>query len=247
MNGATCTELCEDPRLKFKCTCSQGYAGKFCKRKIRTCKDYLAIDPNFRAGKYFLLDDDDLPYRTFCDFGPEKGLAWTLVESFAFSNKDIFKNKPFYNDYPVNEANFLWSSFRLSEDRMEELLESSTHFRATCNFSASHDKRYTDYLRAKLSVLNLLEMKSDNCFTFEYFSVAGSNCSNCDFAFYHKSHNKHHPHIDCDASVRRCDKPMSVPGCTSAGEDLFGIYDNYISDHSCSSSQSATTQWWFGS
>lgn len=174
-------------------------------------------------------------------------MAWTLVESFTFSKNNIFNKKPFYKDYAVNEATFNWISFRLSLSRMTNLIKHSTHFRATCNDSPSSSTNYTDYFRAKTSELNLMTMKTSQCFVAEYFSVAGASCSNCKFTFYQNSFFSYHPHIDCFYRTIACRAAISIPGCTLLGQDLFGFYSIYSVKHGCTASPSGSTKWWFGS
>ena len=41
-DGGTCTELCEDAKNKFNCSCAIGYYGRYCqKRKVASCKEQL--------------------------------------------------------------------------------------------------------------------------------------------------------------------------------------------------------------
>ena len=234
--------------MKLNCTCPQGYAGKFCTTKMRSCKDYLAADPTTKSGRYGLLDSADRLYTTYCDFGSETGMAWTLIESFTFSNNNsTYQEKPFYVDRAVNEASFNWASFRLSLSHMQDISDHSTHIRATCNFSPSAGVNYTDYLRLKLSEINTLTFKGEKCVTVEFFSFVGSSCSTCSLMFYNNQAWSLHPHIDCFYSPKACStSAFPVPGCTATGQDLFGYYKYVLHTHGCSSSPSAKTQWWFG-
>ena len=52
--------------------------------------------------------------QSYCDFTSEAGKAWTLIESFSLSNKEIYKNNPFYHDFPRNENSFKWDDFGVS-------------------------------------------------------------------------------------------------------------------------------------
>lgn len=194
-----------------------------------------------------MLDEHDNIYRTFCDFEPENEMAWTLIESFAYSNNQLFRKKAFYVDSPINQNNFNWLSFRLYRGRMYELAKFSTHFRASCNTSPYNSTNYTDYVVGKLSELNLFTMRGRQCFTAEYLSVAGTNCSNCGFMVYQSAGGAAHPHIDCYQSTLNCNAPVLIEGCTSRGEDIFGMYFRLLPEHGCSSSQYAINKWWFGS
>ena len=55
LNSGQCTELCDNPKLKFNCTCAEGYTGKLYQIKSRSCKDYMN---NGTDGKYVIFDKD---------------------------------------------------------------------------------------------------------------------------------------------------------------------------------------------
>ena len=152
----------------MNCTCTHGHVGRFFGTKIKPCKDYLTAEPSSKSGQYFILDSTNQPYRTYCDFGSEARMAWTLIESFALSNS-VQHNKGFLVDNAINEASFNWPSFHLSLGHMKELYNQCTHFRATCNFSPSGAVNYFDYIRVKTSELNLLTVLPFKCIIFELF------------------------------------------------------------------------------
>ena len=111
----------------------------------------------------------------FCDIDSEKRFVWTLIESLSLRNNNKFSDKAFYQNYPKkSERIFAWSKFHLSRALMMATANNSTHVRATCNFD-SEKRNYRDYLRAKLSDLNVMNFNSIQCKKIEFVSVRGYN------------------------------------------------------------------------
>ena len=244
----TYTELCHLAKNKFKCTCTTEYYGKLCrKRRATSCKEQLKKDRRSQSGLYLLLDPTSKSlYEVFCDYTSENGLIWTLIESFSLANKLEFAIKPFYKDYPVNQNSFTWNRFRLSRPRMNSIASHSTHVRATCNFNTD-GVNYTDYLRAKLSDIDVTRLNFDGCKRYEYINIRGYNCHNCTAHFVQK--NKWHAHVDSYYGSRKgCQFKSPLPGSLklNGGEDNFGWYNSVNHVHRCSASANATTQWWIG-
>ena len=72
------------------------------------CRGDDGTDP---SGVYQLFDPtNNSVYDVFCDFTSEKGFVWTLIESFSFRYNDEFKDKAFYEDHPLNQEAFTWST-----------------------------------------------------------------------------------------------------------------------------------------
>ena len=241
LNNGQCTELCDNPKLKFNCACAEGYTGKLCQIKSRSCKDYINNAVN---GKYVVFDNNGNKLNVFCDFLSEKGFAWTLVESFSFQNNNLINTARFSKDKPLNENNPNWVKYRLSHAHMKEIAEQSTYFRATCQFPIDGVK-YVDYLRGRLSDFNLLETEIDGCAKYEYVNIRGYQCFNCT-ALTGQTVIMH-MHLDSYWSVN-CGL-VRAPGAISNdgdGEDNFGRYQTMNPDHRCSSNSTAMTQWWLG-
>ena len=188
-------------------------------------------------------------YEVFCDAISEKGFVWTLIESFSFRNNNEFADKAFYKDFPVNQDAFSWSEFRLSWPLMNAIASRSTHVRATCNFNTD-ELKYSDYLRAKLTDIDVMRLNFYGCKKYEFVSVRGYNCTNCTADFVQT--NVYHAHIDSyynGPKGRRCQCTRISTGAVegrSTGEDNFGLYGTVNTLHSCVSSSDSTTQWWFG-
>ena len=185
-------------------------------------------------------------YEVFCDYTSENGFIWTLIESFSLANNHEFANKPFYEDYPVNQNSFTWNKFRLSWSWMNFIASHSTHVRATCNFNTD-GLNYTDYLRAKLSDSNVMSLNFDNCKRYEYINIRGYNCHNCTAHFVQR--DNWHAHVDSyHGSQRGCQFSCPFAGAVKmkGGEDNFGWYESINHVHRCSASANSTRQWWIG-
>ena len=121
------------------------------------------------------------PLTVYCDFDSEKGFVWTLIESFAYMNQAMFRERAFYYNVPVNQNAFKWQKYRLSYANMKEIADRSTHARATCKFD-TEGLNYDDYLRVKLSEINIMNFrvaKFAACQKFEYVNIRGVGCTNC--------------------------------------------------------------------
>ena len=244
-NGGTCTELCHHAKQKFNCTCAIGYVGKFCEKKIPTsCKELqLEAKKPKNSTVYTLYDPASKSfYQTFCDLISENGFLWTLLESFSLANNNHFKAQAFFKDYPVNQNSFKWYKFRLSLPIMRSTLRHTTHFRATCNFNTD-GLVTTDYLRAKTSELNILQLDSYPCVKMEYINIRGYHCYDCTALV--GQNIKRHLHSDSSYVVKSC-QFTSARDSSVESEDDFGHYCTINPLHRCTSGDNATTQWWFG-
>ena len=227
-----------------------GYYGRFCqKRSATSCKEQLKKNGGNQSGVYELFDPANMSmYEVFCDAISEKGFVWTLIESFSLRNNDEFADKAFYKDFPVNQDTFSWNKFRLSRPLMNATANRSTHVRATCNFN-TEELKYSDYLRAKFTDIDVMRLDFDGCKKYEFISVRGYNCTSCTAHFVQR--DTWHAHVDSyynGPGMRGCQcnriSVGAVKGLT--GEDNFGWYETVNKNHSCVSSSDSTTQWWFG-
>ena len=245
-NGGTCTEVCHHAKQKFNCTCAKGFFWKVVWKEksnilqaatTRSKEDkkfyciHLVYDP---ASKSF--------YETSCDLTSKTGFVWTLLESFSLANKNGFKAQPFLQDYPVSQNSFKWNKFRLSLPIMNSTLRHSTHFRATCNFN-TEGLATTDYLRAKTTDLNILQLNSWPCVKMEYINIRGYDCYNC-MALLIQGINWH-LHTDSSYKVKACQFTSARDSSVTA-EDKFGYYNAINTLHRCTSGNDSTTPWWFG-
>ncbi|XP_067026117.1 uncharacterized protein [Acropora muricata] len=245
-NGGTCTELCHHAKQKFNCTCAKGFFGKLCEKKIPTSCKQLQLEAKKPKNStlYTLYDPGSKSfYQTFCDLTSENGFVWTLLESFSLANNNHFKAQPLEKDYPVNQNSFKWNKFRLSLPIMTSTLSHSTHVRATCNFNAD-GLVTTDYLRAKTTDVNILQLYRGPCVKMEYINIRGYDCYDCTVVI---SQNINF-HLHSDSSLESCqfNSASNSSVKSGGGEDNFGYYYTINPSHRCTSGDKATTQWWFG-
>ena len=236
--------MCDPKQRRFNCTgCTAGYGGHRCQIKLpQTCKDLLSSGVR-RNGIHTVYDQKDKPFKVFCDFTSESGAAWTLVQSHTLANNDQFKKKPLYLfDEPVNEDSPEWNAYRLSKSRMMSVRQTSTHWRATCNFPTD-GVDFRDYLRASLGDFDIMAASINRCMRYEYLNIRGIACTGCSaWTFY----SDKAPHIDSWLSSEKgCEFNGRAKGAVN-GEDNFGFYYQSNIAFRCSSSASSTTEYWIG-
>ena len=105
---------------------------------------------------------------------------------------------------------------------MNSTLSHSTHFRATCN-SNTDGLVTTDYLRAKTTDRDILQLNSATCVKMEYINIGRYDCCNCMAKMSQTSH--WHLHT-ISHNVRRCQftSPRSGPLASSGDDGNFGFY-----------------------
>ena len=103
--------------------------------------------------------------------------AVKTISVLILANNNHFKAQAFIKDYPVNQK---WNKFRLSKVIRRSTLSHSTHFRTTCNFNTD-GLVTTDYLRAKTTDLNILQLNSYSwpCVRMEYINIRDYHCYDC--------------------------------------------------------------------
>lgn len=124
------------------------------------------------------MDRDNNSFPVYCSFGPETGFVWTLIQSYALKNNGTFVSKPFYlHDMPINQDAPEWRSYRLSMSRMRYIANSSTHWRATCNYPTP-GVDYQDYIRTSLAKVDLLALPDEVfwCGWYEFVQIRGIEC-----------------------------------------------------------------------
>ncbi|KAL9969773.1 hypothetical protein ACROYT_G022030 [Oculina patagonica] len=242
LNGGLCTEHCDNVTVKFSCSCVAGFTGNFCETTLtlHSCSSYYASDSSLQNGVYEISNHNNTErFNVYCDFTSEPGFIWTLVESFEKIKKNDFKND-FLADMPIRANDPQFSEHRLSLSARTHLLSDSTHVRATCEFDKGFS--YTDYLRGKLSYIQLVG--SNGCKLFERINIRGIECRDCK-ARYYGVYNEHN-HIASDVG-QSCGCANCVQWVNSTNsEDSFGHYGSANPNHRCVRNDQATTQWWLG-
>ena len=197
-------------------------------------------------GIYNILDEQNISFPVYCDFGSEPGVAWTLIQSHSLQNNDAFKSKAFFlHDMPVNQDAPEWNNYRLSMSRMKSIQDVSTHWRATCNFMTD-GVDYHDYWRVSLKNLDLFMEPVHGlfCLFSEFVNIRGNECANCTVLCGYESVVS--LHMDSWYNQEHgCEFNGQAGGIKN--EDNFGYYVANNSAFRCTSSISSTSQFWLGS
>ena len=234
---------------RFKCNCPMGYAGNLCQDVVKSCRGY--VNGRRVSGLYMVFDDNMNPFDVFCDFDLNSTMTWTLVLSYELRKKDLFHQKPFNLNFSVDENTPRWDAYRLSKPRMQSIQNDSSNFRMTCNYD-TEGVVFRDYLQAANDKMDIITFDSFVngvvCIFVEWINIRGQECKNCTAVLIQGGQHKFPLHFDsCYAGGQVCEfRPNNCLPCNGYGEDNFGVYDCVNPAHRCSSSQSATTQTWFG-
>ncbi|XP_028416304.1 uncharacterized protein LOC114540227 [Dendronephthya gigantea] len=243
-NGGTYHSIAPTNRIspRFKCNCTAGYAGNLCQTVAKSCRGYENSERI--PGKYKVFDEGMNLFEVFCDFDSGSRMTWTLILSYQFKHRVTF-DKPYSNDLPKNQDSPRWDEYRLSKSRMQSIQKDSSHFRFTCKYDTD-GMIYRDYLQASNDQLDILSYKNEKwCHMVDVINVRGQSCSKCTVFFHQEFFILH---SDSHAAVSEGCQFQLAGGktCGSYSEDAFGHYFCVNTEHRCSSSDSATTQTWFG-
>ena len=240
--GGTCTELCTDVKVKFSCACPVNFGGRVCEI-APSCLDIKTRDPQVASGEYTIQDTLGNFFKTYCDFSSEGDFVWTLVETFSLANLQHFAGAHFGGNWPRNERSMNWLKFRLTRTAMNYVNnQGATHFRATCDFEKDTFDINTDYLRGAILNLNFFSGGSnitETCIEYERVRIFGAGCDDCTAETWHAP--GYHAHIEDNS----CDLQVAINYAGSRRE-YFGYFQAINSNHACTSSPAATTQWWLG-
>ena len=252
-NGGTCHEVCDVRARRYKCACPSGYCGHRCHKKLQSCYDIL-LSGRHTNGIYQIVNVTNGVLNVYCDFESEPGGAWTLVQSYSLekgqrgSEKDIFSDKPLFQDFPVNESlPSDWSSYRLSLADMQFIRSQSTHWRATCDFT-EFGVNFRDYLRASFDAFDVMVAPSDvppytRCRPYDFINIRGNQCINC--TVFTITHPDYPLFILSGLAPGECDFD-SRPNRGKSLEFNFGYYSLVNPAFRCSVNNDSTTQFWFG-
>jgi hypothetical protein len=223
-----------------------GYAGNLCQDVAKYCRGY--VNGKRVSGLYMVFDDNMNPFDVFCDFDMNSTMTWTLVQSYELRKKDLFSRKTFNLNFSVDENTPRWDAYRLSKPRMQSIQKDSSKFRMTCNYDTD-GVVFRDYLQAANDQMDIITfVKGDVCLFVEWINIRGQECKNCTAFLYQGGPTKRPLHTDSYfAGDAGCEFwPSMGLYCSGDEEDNFGRYQCVNPAHRCSSSQSATTQIWFG-
>ena len=79
------------------------------------------------------------------------------IESFSKINEALLVRFPFTKDHPPNETNINWDLFRLSKVTMKDISSRSIFWRGTCSIISRLRVDFRDYIRVRVSVLDLTQ------------------------------------------------------------------------------------------
>ena len=196
-----------------------------------------------------VFDDNMNPFNVSCDFDLNSTMTWTLVQSYELRKKDLFHHKAFNLNFSVDENTPCWDAYRLSKPRMQSIQNDSSKFRMTCNYDTD-GVVFRDYLQAANDQMDIITFVNGGmCILVEWINIRGQECKYCTAFLYQGGQYKDTLHSDSYLAAGHfgCEfTPNKGISCNGPGEDNFGYYACVNPAHRCSSSQSATTQTWFG-
>ena len=129
----------------------------------------------FENGYYWLFDDQNQRYVSYCDLSSEPGAAWTLVVSWNKASKNLsFSKQEISTGRTSQPQNPNWNVYRQTMARMKSLCSRSTHWRATCSFNLMKAIDYRDYIRGSFSDFDIMTfLGKGKCFKVEYVNIRG--------------------------------------------------------------------------
>lgn len=252
-NGGSCAVNISDTNRRFACKCPPGFYGDQCEvKQPKTCLDYWVGPVKPRSREYTIEDLSGNPYKVFCDFDSEEGIAWTLIESFSLSNAGSFSSYSFTINHPLNENNLNWNLFRLSKATMSDIKSSSTFWRGTCSYP-TYGVDFRDYVRVRLSSVDpTVFVGGSACNQADFLDIKGESCVNCTTVFYQNDqangmlHIGHYWGRQFGCSFDSINIEYQCSGSEERARFL-GLY-SLCSDPAlrCTETSSSTTQIWFG-
>jgi len=208
-----------------------------------SCMDLLRRGEHTN-GYYQIAGTKGATWNVFCDFTSELGSAWTLVMSWSLKNAQFpaFKRKSLTQNAPVNERTPNWMVYRMSKEQMDFLKTKSSHWRATCSF-IKYEVDYIDYVRGNFIDFDITSfLGGQKCKKVEYINVRGHGGH--ETATFWQGENSHILHTDSSIQGEGCH--FNGKAGAKGSEDNFGYYNVVNPTFRCTSSPSATTQYWFG-
>ncbi|XP_046863391.1 uncharacterized protein LOC124457149 [Xenia sp. Carnegie-2017] len=223
------------------CECKEGFVGKRCEKKARSCQNFLGQSD----GWYQIFAKENNVAKVYCQFDSLN--VWTLVMSYSLQFRAQYRYQPYYKNFPRNETNETWEDHRLSFDAMMSIKDDgNTLWRITCSYG-DKDWNKTDLVVATHENAPILKLnrKEFVCLHVSFIDIKGYNCTNCSIPFW--QNDKYIFHTDNTHARTMCNlKNFQSSVCSDMGEDNFGYYVCYDTTHRCASSENATTQLWFG-
>lgn len=185
----------------------------------------------------------------YCSFTSGSGITWTLIESFALKNHEIYKQQPFTLNFPRNESNHQWEDYRLSRNAMSHIKSNAILWAASCCYEADGFVA-RDFIKGIMGDTDVLSLDGSQCAFVLQVNVRGIACRNC--TAYVRQTDTRHAYVDSLSKLRGCQWD-GISGVLKQLKDgavytdsYFGFYHVYNPLHRCTASPSSTTQWWLG-
>ncbi|XP_031550177.1 uncharacterized protein LOC116287636 isoform X1 [Actinia tenebrosa] len=246
MNGGTCVEHCETPKVKFSCKCPNTIGGKTCEMKIKSCIDVLkgtAPGTMPANGTYIITrSDNKTTVPVYCAF-ESPNQTWTLIESFSLQNNYVFNNKAFHQNHPRNQESHNWNDYRLSLSSMKYIQTKATMFRATCEYQ-NRDSLTPGFVLGYKKDFDIINSGNQRgyCVNFSYANFKGYEFQRQRVPIWHA---KDQWHLHLDISLGLCG--FTPPAATYIhNEDNFGHYNAINQAFKCTATNQSTIQWWLG-
>jgi hypothetical protein len=212
-----------------------------------TCLDIMIMSGNtLPSGNfYWIKPGDGNAFRVYCDMTTGGG-GWTMIESFAYSNQtpQAAPFRDFGYDIAVNEdAPSQWQYYRLGASRMSALRGKIQRWRATCNADTNPTGVMSrDYVVVRQAVFDFMS-NGGGCVYVDAINVRGITCSTCLVSISQGNSSPFLDHLYISSSTYCGSGSISNSGAIS-GENNWGNYINPNGNFGCSSSLTATTNWW---
>ena len=214
-------------------------------QSYNTCADWMKSRVRFGLanGVYNITNSTNHALEMYCIFDYHNNFAWTLIESGTRSNyQSPLRDYAFFEDFSrnvhsVNKSRF--SLYRLSYNWMYHLQSNSQYLYSTCEFNTSFIK---DWVLFNVSTFDVLSFNStDSCVNVISASINGTQCAHTTIDIVQDG--VMHAHLseqaDCGCSNLQSGDAHSY--------DWFGAYFRWDPSFSCCTTDTSTTQWWYGS
>ncbi|XP_032227706.2 uncharacterized protein LOC116611465 [Nematostella vectensis] len=215
-------------------------------QSLQSCLDIWRMRMHSGENGIFIIKDSNgTDFKVWCDFYSEPYMVWTLVLSYAYKNnlKYPFCSRSFSDNWPENDDDPNWNSYRMSLPRMQQIVAQSTHWRATAGFPV-YGVDYRDYVRGNFASFDVMNFEGYLvCKDVELVNVRGINGRNTQAAF---SQRNEVSTLYIVSSSTECAFNASAGSVDM--ENNFGYYcgENRNLAFRGMENDSSTTQWWFG-
>ena len=124
---------------------------------------------------------------------------------------------------------------------MKHIRSTATLWRATCSFPKYKSEIHRDYMRVKLSIVDILALDCWGCcYNMEYINIRGNEGLNITVPLW----QDYTRGVHIDSSEKRCQYDGRQGSVLD--EDNFGHYYTISRAFRCTEKDESTTQFWIG-